>query len=341
MFAGGKVESMHRSGESAGGCEAVFRAVRAVPAPTSPNRLGALTPRPEPNRRPVKGSIGELVVDHLAELVRELLRRDPDARADQHDGVHRMRVATRRLRSALATYRPILTAERTEPVRDELRWLGGALGSPRDAEVLRDWFGTAIQSLPGDLGTGNVVELVVVELRARHQVTHANLLHVLDGARYVELLDALGALSSDPPLNDQAGQPAATAVDRLVRKTVRRVHEMAAAAEMAADGVARERALHELRKAAKRARYAAESAVPALGKRSTRLARRMKRLQDLLGEMQDSLGSRRLLREIAEVSHLIHEDVFAFGVLYGREEDRARAALEGYERALRDVLRTG
>jgi CHAD domain-containing protein len=43
---------------------------------------------------------------------------------DEPDAVHQMRVATRRLRSALATYRPLLDRERTDPVRQELKWLG-------------------------------------------------------------------------------------------------------------------------------------------------------------------------------------------------------------------------
>ena len=83
------------------------------------------------NRKARKGSIGKVVVDHFDELVRELLLRDGDAREDERDGVHKMRVATRRLRSALSTYRPVLSTNRTEPVRDELSWLGRELGAPR------------------------------------------------------------------------------------------------------------------------------------------------------------------------------------------------------------------
>ena len=58
-------------------------------------------------------------------------------RQDLPGGVHKMRVATRRLRNALATHRPLLDRDVTEPVRDELKWLAGALGDARDAEVLQ------------------------------------------------------------------------------------------------------------------------------------------------------------------------------------------------------------
>ena len=56
--------------------------------------------------------------------------------ADQPDAVHKARVATRRLRSALRTFRPLLDRTVTDPLRREVRWLTGALGAPRDAEVL-------------------------------------------------------------------------------------------------------------------------------------------------------------------------------------------------------------
>jgi hypothetical protein len=64
------------------------------------------------------------VLAHLREQVDELVMHDRGARVDEPDAVHQMRVATRRLRSALATYRPLLDRERTDPVRQELKWLG-------------------------------------------------------------------------------------------------------------------------------------------------------------------------------------------------------------------------
>lgn len=81
-------------------------------------------------------SAAELVGSHLAAQVAELVARDPEVRRDVEDSVHKMRVATRRLRSALSTFRPLLDREVTDPLRDELRWLAAVLGAARDAEVL-------------------------------------------------------------------------------------------------------------------------------------------------------------------------------------------------------------
>jgi inorganic triphosphatase YgiF len=65
-------------------------------------------------RRPGE-SAAAVVHAHLAEQVAELQSRHPHALRDKPDAVHKMRVATRRLRSALATFRPLLDRQQTDP----------------------------------------------------------------------------------------------------------------------------------------------------------------------------------------------------------------------------------
>ena len=72
-------------------------------------------------------------------------------------------------------------------------------------------------------------------------------------------------------------------------------------------------ALHSARKAAKRARYAAEAARPALGRPAKRFAKRMKRVQQLLGDHQDSVVAREALRELATQAHTAGEAAFTLG----------------------------
>src|SRR4029077_5001645 len=78
-----------------------------------------------------------------------LLRHDPGVRMgiDAED-VHQARVATRRLRSDLRTFQPLLDGDWTDRLREELRWVGGELGTVRDAEVLRDRLRAAAGTLP-------------------------------------------------------------------------------------------------------------------------------------------------------------------------------------------------
>jgi CHAD domain-containing protein len=83
-------------------------------------------------------------------------------------------------------------------------------------------------------------------------------------------------------------------------------------------------ALHEARKAAKRARYAAEVLRPVTGRQARRFARRMKRLQSVLGEHQDAVITRQCLRDLAVRAALADENAFAYGVMYEAEATRAR-----------------
>ncbi|MEU1024161.1 CHAD domain-containing protein, partial [Streptomyces sp. NPDC005904] len=97
-----------------------------------------------------------------------------------------------------------------------------------------------------------------------------------------------------------------------------------------APGQERDRALHAARKAAKRARYAGEAAVPALGRPAQRFAKRMKAVQSVLGDHQDSVVAREALRALAVQAHLAGESAFTWGLLFGQEE----AAATDSERAL-------
>ena len=49
-----------------------------------------------------------------------------------------MRVALRRLRSLLATFRPMFDADVVGSLRDEVKWVAGERGAARDREVVRE-----------------------------------------------------------------------------------------------------------------------------------------------------------------------------------------------------------
>jgi CHAD domain-containing protein len=89
-------------------------------------------------------------------------------------------------------------------------------------------------------------------------------------------------------------------------------------ARRAPAGPARDVALHEVRKAAKRARYAAEAAEPVYGKQARRFAKRMKKMQSVLGDHQDSVTARAAAREIGVHAHMAGENAFTFGLLLER-----------------------
>lgn len=73
---------------------------------------------------------------YLETQSQELNFQGPRVRRDEFDSVHDLRVATRRLRSVLVTFRPLLDRPAVDPLRGELKWLMGAFGEARDVEVM-------------------------------------------------------------------------------------------------------------------------------------------------------------------------------------------------------------
>src|SRR5690606_33309444 len=138
---------------------------------TSPSKLArALGDRPERAARgeapSPEGPAADVVHTYLAEQVAGILGREDDLRADAPDAVHKARVATRRLRSALRTFRRLLHRDVTDPLREEVRWFAGVLGAPRDAEVVRGRILTALEAQ--DEVAGPVRERVRTSLDERH-----------------------------------------------------------------------------------------------------------------------------------------------------------------------------
>ncbi|WP_228456890.1 CYTH and CHAD domain-containing protein, partial [Streptomyces durbertensis] len=99
---------------------------------------------------------GEAVLRYVRTQTAALVALDPAVRRGREDSVHRMRVASRRLRSALRTHRALLDRAATDPIIDELRWFAGELGLERDLEVLSARLRERVDALPADLRPGPV-----------------------------------------------------------------------------------------------------------------------------------------------------------------------------------------
>ena len=315
----------------------------------SASKLGRVLPRPSSTdgRRPWwtagrssgRPSAGDAVLAHLAAQVAELVARDPHTRRDVPDALHKMRVATRRLRSALATFRPLLDRDRTDPVRDELRWLAGVLGAARDAEVMHARLRRLVAAEPSELVLGKVQDRIDVTMVQRHRAAHDRVLAELDGERYLRLLDALDDLVAQPPFRPEAAGDAAEVLPRLVRRTWRRLDRRMAAAQDAARGAEQDELLHEVRKDAKRSRYAAEAVQPVFGDPAARYAAAVTELQESLGDFQDGVVTREVLRELGARGHLAGQNGFTFGRLHALEQVKAEAAVAAWPQARAAVSR--
>ncbi|UJB42003.1 CYTH and CHAD domain-containing protein [Streptomyces sp. A1-5] len=299
-------------------------------------REGAARPAPAADadlpHRPGR-TAGDVVLRYVRAQVRAIVELDPAVRRDLPDAVHQMRVATRRLRSAFRSYAKVLDRAATDPLGVELKWLATELGAGRDQEVLADRLAGALAEVPRTLRLGPVSARLRTWSARRRAGARERLLAALDGPRYLALLENLHALLGAPPLRRPAARPAPPVVAGVVLRDYRRLaHRIEAALDTPA-GPARDEALHSARKAAKRTRYAAEAASPALGRPARAFVRRTKQVQQLLGDHQDSVVARAALRELATQARRAGESGFTFGLLYGREEALAARS----ERELPDL----
>ena len=287
------------------------------------DRLQGNTDRAEPD---AGDSAGATVLAYLREQADRLRRFDPLVRRDAPDSVHQMRVASRRLRSALQAYRRVLDRDATRPLTEELKWLAGELAPARDSEVMAERFRAMVDQLPPELVLGPVSATLDRTFARRQAEARERALAALDSDRYLALHDALDALLAHPPLTERAGRPAQRELPSHVRRALRRMRRGMAAIDRQPGGEQRDLALHETRKAAKRLRYATEAAEPAVGQPARRLRKRLKPVQNLLGDHQDSVVARPVLREFGAQAHLDGGNGFTFGLLHGTEAARADRA---------------
>jgi CHAD domain-containing protein len=307
----------------------------ATPSGSSSKLARLLDIRPDRDAAEPAGAdttAGAVLLAHLTEQAAVMTTLDPLVRIDAPDAVHKMRVAVRRLRSALATYRRLLDRSVTDPLRDELRWLGHVLGPVRDSEVTREHLREEVAAQPRSVVIGPIARRVDTTLRAEHREAHRRALTELRSDRYLRLLDAVDAVAAGSALKgkraDRSGQKQ---LPREVRRSFARFAGYVDQAEAAASAEETDRLLHEVRKAAKRVRYAAESVRPVVGSDAADLAKAMEELQDTLGEHQDSVVVRELLRRLGAEAEASGDSAFTFGRLHALEEWRGARTRQQYD----------
>ncbi|HVC04150.1 MAG TPA: CHAD domain-containing protein [Candidatus Acidoferrales bacterium] len=327
-------ESETLLGSLAARCQAAG-AQPAAPRALVARALG-LVGSPPPELTPVSldasSTAGDVVRRALSTSVIRLLRHDPGVRLgiDAED-VHQARVATRRLRSDLRTFQPLLDRDWVNALRDELRWLGAELGSVRDAEVLRDRLRTAAATLPAV--DRRAATAVVAPLVAQVRSARRRLLTAIDTDHYFEVIDHLVAAARAPALNAEAAAPAREALPALVRRPWRSLRAGAIACRA---GVPDEQ-LHDLRIRAKRCRYAAEAAAAATGKRAAAFAKEVASLQEVLGELHDAVVAEAWLRDRAQAPRIHETALFATGELVALQRDAAEQSRTGWQAVWRRV----
>ena len=231
-----------------------------------------------------ESSVEELAFAILRKHFAALLRKEGGTRlGEDPEQLHDMRVATRRIRAAIALFQAALPAE-VVGLREELGWVAAALGAVRDLDVLIGQLEAGGRPAEGldDRALGAVAGV----LSADRDQARANLVQTLDSPRYEKLLAALTAVLQHGPVGASPSSrvPAVVAAPSLIKERYRKVRT----GGRRIDRTSKPADYHRLRIRAKRLRYALQFLAPIYGEGVTALIRRTVRLQNLLGAHQDA-----------------------------------------------------
>ena len=271
---------------------------------------------------------GEVVALSLALSARRFLDHVPAVILDEDpEGVHQARVATRRLRSDLRTFRRFVERSRADGLRDELRTVTRLLGAVRDLDVLQMRLFSVLDQIPQP--ERRAADAILSTLTMERDDALSLVVEGFRKESFVLLLDELVEFCARPELTEAAGHPADLTLLKMARKPWKKVKDMVAGLP---DQPSPEQ-LHRLRILVKRARYAAEALSPVGGEEAEEFAMQLSELQDVLGEHQDAVVAGAWLRR-REVSQSL-----AAGELIGLEVARATAAAEGWREIWEAVAR--
>ncbi|MBE1877705.1 CHAD domain-containing protein [Myceligenerans pegani] len=305
-----------------------------------------------------------VVAEYLREKAGALRRHQDAVRTDVPDSVHQARVAVRKIRSALRVFAA------DEPgagsLGSRLQEWGRVLGRARDAEVFRELLRTRVSAMKADDAGGPEVADLADRLDGRladeYERARTAVVELLDTPGHVALLADLDAFIGAPgesaaePSCPAPGDPAGHARDaRRPAGAVRgrppasdEARRLVAAARSARKrfvtlerkagqrtGTAADVAWHRARRAAKRARYAAELVADAVpgepGRKARDHAKRLKKVQSHLGARQDDVALRDWLEQERSRAKSDGEDLAPYDTLLAAVDDRSERSRPGCE----------
>ena len=287
---------------------------------------------------PAKAAFQSIASACLQQIVASkpaILRGDPE-------GVHRMRVGLRRLRTALALFADLAVDARTPAVKRELKWLTGELGPAREFEV----FLTRVVAPLGKQHTRlSGMRTLSRDLADQREAAVARALAAVSSRRFRELTGNVAGWietgSWREPRSKLARDRSEQRIEAVARvqlkrrwKKIRKCGGRLAQLDP--------RARHELRIRAKKLRYATEFYKTVFGgkkqaKRRVAFLSALRQLQECLGELNDIAVHEKLTKGIVETKATPtarpSRRVFAAGLLADHEEARFKPLLATAERA--------
>jgi CHAD domain-containing protein len=292
---------------------------------------------------PPAEQIGDLVAETMRRAAESFLAHDSDDSGEGRDAedLHAARVALRRIRSLLRTFRSLVEPEWASAARADMGWFSQLLGEVRNLDVLALRIALHTEPDADPLALESLYGAVALQ---RSDVTF-RLASARALPRYESVVRQVDRLvSAQPPLTARAEEGSRQALPRLLRRPWRNVREAARRARLEPT----EPNLHALRIRAKELRYAAELATGVFGARAANLATTATAIQDRLGDHRDALAAEAFLTETAgerfECAFLagqlvVIERLDAARCLHGLAKDLAvlKKRWKSFERSVRPV----
>ena len=281
------------------------------PAPTHETHETHETP-PEP-----LAPLPSRQLAHLTALVHrwstELDRLHDFAKApDPVAAVHDLRVVSRRLRTFLAVFEPLLSRSLTRRTRRQLRRITRALGPLRELDVDAEQLGVWLRRSEDDAQRA-ALEYLLERLDTRRDRERrrawARIRRVDFGAIRRDLsraLEELAARDAAPSITLEA------TASRALEGALGRVRRQRARHDLDLENATR---MHRLRIATKHLRYTVELVAPTLGEHHLPLHRSARALQDVLGRHHDRVVLERLVGQRRAVLERRGRAVLARGLV--------------------------
>ena len=278
-------------------------------------------------------SLGGVAFAVVRRQFAEMRSHEPGTRlGEDPEELHDMRVATRRMRAAMKVFEGALP-ERAKWLREELRWLAGALGDVRDLDVQIEGLGARRNGDAAEAeGLGSSLNKILGVMEERRAEARGRMLEALDSERYGRLEESFGEmLRRGPGAERELGradgyaaedEPVTAAAPALISARYRKWRKAA----KRLDGSSPPDDFHEVRKKGKKLRYALEFVSEVYGKPVADLVSLLKKVQDDLGDHQDAVVAAETLRELGtttKVPRIPRAAAFAMGALSERHRREA------------------
>lgn len=289
--------------EAASKAERGFRLFTGTPL--TPQKAKTSPLEPDHCAREAFNSVGLACVAHI-------LANEAGVMAGPHpEFIHQMRVAMRRLRSAIRLFAPALNDRRIAATSTRIGKFAAALGATRDWDVLiAELLRPVADNFPDDPHLERLVAAAATRRLHAYEQAVAELGQAAYGRLMIDLLDLFhqpgtAARGGALPISEFAEDRLLT-LNRRLRKAAKRATGLDISA------------LHRLRIAVKRLRYALEFFAPIYPSKSVkRDLRKLTRLQDDLGQINDVANAGPRLALCANEHRALHEAVAKVGAWYG------------------------